>query len=60
MTSTLTLVHGVADDISSPEMPAHVADRLPAAVPHVWPGAGHYGFVDRKRWTEFLGALSRR
>jgi pimeloyl-ACP methyl ester carboxylesterase len=50
--------YGDADDIISPEMPAHVADRLPHATPHVWPGAGHYGFVDRDRWAEFLGAVT--
>jgi hypothetical protein len=24
----------------------------------VWEGAGHYGFVDRERWTQFLGAVA--
>jgi pimeloyl-ACP methyl ester carboxylesterase len=51
--------YGDADDIISPEMPEHVAHRLPRGTPHAWPGAGHYGFVDRARWTEFLGALTR-
>lgn len=53
--------YGDADDIISPAMPAHVAERLPNADAHVWPGAGHYGFVDRARWVEFwtpLGADS--
>lgn len=50
--------YGDADDIISPRMPAHVADRLPNATPHVWPGAGHYGFVDRERWIEFWSALA--
>ncbi len=49
--------YGDADDIISPEMPARVAERLPKGTGHIWPGAGHYGFVDRPRWTEFLGAL---
>ena len=49
--------YGDADDIISPEMPARVAERLPNGTGHVWPGAGHYGFVDRERWTQFLGAL---
>lgn len=49
--------YGDADDIISPEMPARVAERLPNGTGHVWPGAGHYGFVDRDRWTQFLGAL---
>jgi pimeloyl-ACP methyl ester carboxylesterase len=50
--------YGDADDIISPAMPEHVAERLPAGTPHVWPGAGHYGFVDRDRWVEYLGALT--
>jgi pimeloyl-ACP methyl ester carboxylesterase len=49
--------YGDADDIISPEMPAHVAQRLPHGTPHIWSGAGHYGFVDRDRWIQFLGAL---
>ena len=51
--------YGDADDIISPEMPKHVADQLPDADAHVWPGAGHYGFVDRYRWMQFLGALTK-
>jgi pimeloyl-ACP methyl ester carboxylesterase len=51
--------YGDADDIISPEMPAHVAERLPNATPHIWPGAGHYAFVDRDRWSAYLGALTR-
>ncbi len=50
--------YGDADDIISAEMPVHVAERLPAAQAHVWPGAGHYGFVDRDRWVEFWSALA--
>jgi len=49
--------YGDADDIIAPEMPAHVAERLPQASGHVWPGAGHYGFVDRARWIEFWTPL---
>ncbi|MCB0829075.1 MAG: alpha/beta hydrolase [Solirubrobacterales bacterium] len=52
--------YGDADDIISPEMPRHVASDLPSATEHVWPGAGHYGFVDRERWIEFLKALTDR
>lgn len=51
--------YGDADDIISPEMPKRVAERLPNGTPHVWPGAGHYGFVDRERWVEFLGAVTK-
>ncbi|MEZ5117475.1 MAG: alpha/beta hydrolase [Candidatus Nanopelagicales bacterium] len=50
--------YGDADDIVQPEMPQHVADQLPQASATVWTGAGHYGFVDRDRWTQFLGALT--
>jgi pimeloyl-ACP methyl ester carboxylesterase len=53
-----TVFYGDADDIISPRMPAQVADQLPDAVAHVWPGAGHYGFVDRDRWVQFLGAVA--
>ncbi len=59
VTQPFDVFYGDADDIISPEMPAHVADRLPNATAHVWAGAGHYGFVDRDRWVEFLGALTR-
>ena len=52
--------YGDADDIISPEMPIHLAHRLPRSTVHVWPGAGHYGFVDRERWTQYLGALTAR
>ncbi len=50
--------YGDADDIISPEMPKRVAKELPNGVGHVWPGAGHYGFVDRDRWMQFLGAVA--
>jgi pimeloyl-ACP methyl ester carboxylesterase len=50
--------YGDADDIISPEMPKRVAAELPNATAHVWPGAGHYGFVDRDRWVQFLGAVA--
>ncbi|QDT66195.1 alpha/beta fold hydrolase [Calycomorphotria hydatis] len=50
--------YGDADDIISPKMPAHVAERLPNATPHLWPGAGHYGFIDRDRWIDYWNPLS--
>ncbi len=50
--------YGDADDIISPKMPAHVTERLPNATPHVWSGAGHYGFIDRARWIEFWKPLA--
>ena len=49
--------YGDADDIISPRMPARVAERLHTATAHVWPGAGHYGFVDRQRWVEYWSAV---
>lgn len=50
--------YGDADDIISPEMPKKVTEALPRGKGHVWPGAGHYGFVDRDRWIQFLGAVA--
>jgi pimeloyl-ACP methyl ester carboxylesterase len=50
--------YGDADQIISPEMPKRVAEELPNGTGHVWPGAGHYGFVDRDRWTQFLSAVT--
>jgi pimeloyl-ACP methyl ester carboxylesterase len=52
------LFYGDADDILDPKMPLHLADRLPDCTTHAWRGAGHYGFVDRERWTEFFGAVA--
>jgi pimeloyl-ACP methyl ester carboxylesterase len=52
------LFYGDADDMLDPKMPLHLAERLPDYTTHVWPGAGHYGFVDRDRWTQFLGAAT--
>jgi pimeloyl-ACP methyl ester carboxylesterase len=50
--------YGDSDDIISPEMPKRVAEELPNGTGHVWPGAGHYGFVDRERWTEYFRAVA--
>jgi pimeloyl-ACP methyl ester carboxylesterase len=58
VTQPFDVFYGDADDVISPEMPAHVASRLPHVKAHIWPGAGHYGFVDRERWTEFLGSVA--
>jgi len=52
------LFYGDADDLLDIKMPLHLADRLPNCTTHVWPGAGHYGFVDRERWTDFFGAVA--
>ncbi len=53
-----TVFYGDNDDIVEPAMPAKVADLLPHGTARVWKGAGHYGFVDRDRWSQFLGALT--
>lgn len=50
--------YGDADDILEPAMPKQVAEQLPNSTAHVWPGAGHYGFVDADRWRQFLGAVA--
>ncbi|MCB0918582.1 MAG: alpha/beta hydrolase [Actinobacteria bacterium] len=52
------LFYGDADDILSPRMPLAVAEQLQDCTTHVWPGAGHYGFVDRERWTQFLSSVA--
>ncbi|MBO9448343.1 alpha/beta hydrolase [Ruegeria sp. R14_0] len=52
------MFYGTADDIISPEMPRHLCSELPHCTAHEWAGAGHYGFVDRERWTEFVGAVA--
>jgi pimeloyl-ACP methyl ester carboxylesterase len=52
------LFYGDADDILDPKMPQHLGARLPDCTTHVWNGAGHYGFVDRERWTAFLTAVA--
>lgn len=52
------LFYGDADDLLDPTMPQHLGARLPDCTTHVWNGAGHYGFVDRERWTDFLTAVA--
>jgi pimeloyl-ACP methyl ester carboxylesterase len=52
------LFYGDADDILDPTMSRHLGRRLPDCTTHVWKGAGHYGFIDPKRWTEFLTAVA--
>ena len=46
--------YGTSDDIISPEMPMYLAEQLPNSTQHQWEGAGHYGFIDRDRWTQFV------
>ncbi len=52
------MYYGTADDIISPDMPRHLCSELRDCTAHEWSGAGHYGFVDRERWTEFVGAVA--
>lgn len=51
------LFYGDADDILDIKMPLRLAERLPDCTTHVWENAGHYGFVDRNRWSDFMGAV---
>jgi pimeloyl-ACP methyl ester carboxylesterase len=51
------LFYGDADDILDPEMPQQLGARLPDCTTHVWSGAGHFGFIDRERWTDLLSAV---
>ncbi len=48
--------YGTADDIISPNMPRYLAEQLPNSTLHQWDGAGHYGFIDREHWTQFVTA----
>lgn len=50
--------YGDADNVVEPAMPATLAQQLSNAEAIVWPGAGHYGFVDRDRWRDFLTKLT--
>ena len=52
------LFYGDADQMLDIKMPLHLAERLPDCTTRVWPGAGHYGFVDRERWTEFFRTVA--
>ncbi|TWU13297.1 Non-heme chloroperoxidase [Symmachiella macrocystis] len=52
------LFYGDADDILDVKMPLHLAKQLPDCKTHVWDGAGHYGFVDDNRWSEFMNAAT--
>jgi pimeloyl-ACP methyl ester carboxylesterase len=56
ITQPVELFYGTADDIISPEMPLHVCAGLRQCASHPWEGAGHYGFVDRDNWIQFVSA----
>lgn len=51
------LFYGDADDILDITMPLRLAERLPDCTTHVWENAGHYGFVDLNRWSDFMSAV---
>lgn len=51
------LFYGDADDILDITMPLRLAERLPDCTSHVWENAGHYGFVDLNRWSDFMSAV---
>ncbi len=50
------LFYGTADDIISPKMPLHLCEELKQCTSHPWEGVGHYGFVDRDNWIQFVTA----
>lgn len=52
------LFYGTADDIISPKMPLHLCSELRHCTSHPWEGAGHYGFVDRDNWIQFVTAVA--
>lgn len=58
ITHHVELFYGDNDDMLDPEMPLHLASRLPDCTTHIWPGTGHYGFVDRDRWAQFFQAVA--
>lgn len=53
----VSLFYSTSDDLIRPTMPRHLADELPDCHATAWEGAGHYGFVDRERWVEFVSAM---
>ena len=52
------LFYGTADDIISPAMPRHLCAELKQCRSHPWRVAGHYGFVDRDNWIQFVTAAA--
>lgn len=58
ITRPVKVFYGDADDLIDPQMPQHLASRLPNSELQAWPGAGHYGFVDRARWIEMFSAVN--
>ena len=57
VTQPVDIFYGDTDDIMSPELSFILAKRLPNATTHLWAGGGHYDYVKRERWVEFVGAM---
>lgn len=55
----LIFIYGENDAALKPAMGDAIANAMPNADSHLWPGAGHYGFVDRPCWSEFFGVVSQ-
>ena len=53
------LFYGTDDGIISPKMPLQLCSVLPNCSANAWEGAGHYGFVDRDNWIDFLSAAAQ-
>lgn len=52
------IFYGTADDILSPKMSQHLCAELPHCTAHAWPGAPHYGFIDRDNWIPFVKSVA--
>ncbi len=57
LNNTVQIFFGKKDDIINFNMPLYLAERLPHAKTYTWPEAGHYGFVNRDNWSEFLSSV---
>lgn len=55
----VAMFYGTSDDIISPKMPQRLCVELPNCEAQEWPDSGHYGFVDRERWVQFVGSVSK-
>jgi pimeloyl-ACP methyl ester carboxylesterase len=52
----VTVFYGDDDDVFAPQIPLRLAARLPDAQTKLWSGGGHYEFIRRERWADFLRA----
>ena len=53
------IFHGEFDNALSPKMSEAIVASLPDASFNLWKNTGHYGFVERTFWTEFLIAAAK-